>query len=414
MINYAYLDIDYDPTFSDPIPEYLSYNLAKYGMSLDNFSGMAFSLDNVKNFLSICPNNLVFVKLSTSFDQNEQLKKYLCECFDTFLTKNTANKFAIESYLRLCQSDIANAQDFEKESLIPDGAEPLNSDMGFVQGYMLNYKSYNFCFLPPKIEQVKDIVNNRLPSIFARLYKTPTEFIYLKTFGLNREQIMQQIKPFVNNSLGVSINIAEKYTDALISIGYDIHASESEVNNFVSQICETLRKHLYATEDSDIFTIALDMMRLTGKKLALVESLTIGKCFGEFAKVSNGKINDSIGYFKIINNISDLIDCKGVDRDIVSTKGLCSVESTYEISTAVINETGCDLVLSSLAEYNETSEQAIAYLAVGDQDGIHIYKQTIKGDKSVIGKLVAHNMCFYLIRKLKQNDLIFDQTLANM
>ena len=55
------------------------------------------------------------------------------------------------------------------------------------------------------------------------------------------------------------------------------------------------------------------------------------------------------------------------------------------------------------------SENHICYIAVGDSDGIHVYKNTCLGTRDQIIETVSKCAVFYLIKKLKQNDLFFNK-----
>lgn len=410
-MDYTYINIDSNFDKSNDIREFIQQNLKKYGMSLSFSCDIAFSYDDIKNVLGVCPNNLIIVKLSDNFDKNINFKNFLCECFNSFLVKNNACSFAIESYLRLYEGELKDPKNFENESLIPDGAEPLTSDFGFVQGYMLNYKNINFIFLPPDKKQIEDIINNKLASIFFRLYKTPTEFMYLKIFGLQSEMLSKILLPFINNSIGISVNWVETNLDALISIGYNKSIDSNELDSFVAKLCESVKKYLYAIEDVSIEKMTLDLISMTKKQFSLIESFTKGKLYYNLASIDNTCIKRNLAYHKIVSDISDITDLQSINRDIIGQKGFYSVDSCYEITTAIINELKLDLAISSMGEYDENSSTLHCFLSIGDIDGVHIYKSTYKGCVKDLQDLVCKNTCFYIIRKLKQNNLYFDQTI---
>jgi len=412
-MNYTYIDIDTNFN-NDVVMDYLIQHLTKYNLTLTNSSALLFSLQDFKNCISVIQNNLVFIKLSKDYLKNLELKKELCNWFNTFLVKNNSSAFAIESYLRLYKGQINNTDNFENESLIPDGAEPITSDLGLVQGFMIKFKNINFIFLPPDLEQLKDIVDNKLGSLFARLYSMPTEFIYLKCFGISQENLEKNIAVFKNNSIGASINYYYNGLDCLLTIGYSAKTEVNELNDFVSRICEGISKFIYATENISLEQMVIDLLKLTNKKCSLIENISNGNIYYRLAQTDRFGVKNNIKHNVVIQDINQLFFLESIDKNELSINGINTVESVYEIASSVLNDIAVDLTICSVGNYDKNSKTASSFLAIGDRDGIHIYKNNFKGELLEVQKALVDNVYFYLIRKLKQNNLLFDQTLSKM
>jgi len=403
-MEYSYINIDYSPNFDDKIKKVLVNKLSEVGMTPSFISATTFSLDSIKNVLGTAPNDLVIVALSSDYKKNIELKNELCTLLNTFLVKNTACSFAIESFLRLYNGKIDNNQDFENECLIPDGAEPLVSDKGFVQGYMLNFKNMNFCFLPPEETQVIDILDSKLKILLKKIYSIPSNIMYLKAFGLNYSQVDKVLNVFKNNSMGITLSYSTELFDTKICIGYSDSTDTNELNNFISQICETMKKYIYATEDISIQNMALDLSNIAGKKISLLESLTNGQVYIDYLDSNYKVAKKSFATTTVCRHVSDLNYLSSLDRNMITSNGLYSVESVYEIATAVLNENNCDIAVVSIASYDENTNNCISIIAVGDVDGIHIYKN-VYNDKFInIKKIISNSISSNLIKKLKQND----------
>ena len=52
----------------------------------------------------------------------------------------------------------------------------------------------------------------------------------------------------------------------------------------------------------------------------------------------------------------------------------------------------------------------LCYIAVGNADGIHVYKNTLFGNREQVIDSLTQTAFFYLIKNIKQNDLFFDKT----
>lgn len=407
-MEYSYINIDYNSNENDEILNTLSNRLKEFGMTLNYNCAIAFSIDRIKSVLGTAPNNLVIVSLSKDYKKNIELKNELCSLLNTFLVKNTACSFAIESYLRLYKGKIDNAENFENECLIPDGAEPLVSDKGFVQGYMLNFKNINFCFIPPNVCQVDDIVENKLKLLLKKLYSIPTEFLYLKTFGINYQQVDKILNVFKNNSLNIVLNYETNLLDTTISIGYSDNIDMEELNNYVAQICESVKKYLYATEKISVQNMALDLLKISSKNISLVESITNGKIYTKCLD-SNYKIAKKlITNHQICNSLTDLNNFPSIDKSLISQLGLYSVDAVYELTASVLNDFATNIAITSIASYDEVGQTCISIIAVGDVDGIHIYKNVYQNNLKNVQKIISDSVCYNVIKKLKQNDLYFE------
>ncbi|MBE5735101.1 MAG: hypothetical protein E7361_01470 [Clostridiales bacterium] len=411
-MNYTYLDIDYNFNNKDEVLDYLSDTLSRYGLILNNYSAISFSTDDVKKYIRASQNDLIFIKLSSNFEKNKEIKEVISDCFQTFLVKNSAASFAIESYLRLHSGEIGDNANFENESLIPDGSEPLTSDLGYVQGFYLSRSGVNLVFLPPDVDQVSDIFNSKLIAILSRLYDLPQEFIYLKCFGLTEDALTKILMPFMNNSVGVSIQCRTDNLDTLISVGYKNSVDRSDLQEFVAKVCESLGRYLYATEDISLYQMAIDLVKLTSKRISVLESVTKGKLIRDMVMMDD-EIISYITNHNIITKVKDLGMYPTIDLNDIARNGMYSVDSAYEVATAMIDSGECDVVVASLGAYNIDTHVANCFLAIGNTEGVHIYKHTYKGKLSEIIDLVTKNICYYLIRMLKQNNLLFDQTLTN-
>ena len=53
----------------------------------------------------------------------------------------------------------------------------------------------------------------------------------------------------------------------------------------------------------------------------------------------------------------------------------------------------------------DTAESDICYMAIGDVDGIHVYKNKINDKSDNLIENISKTAIFYLIKKLKRNDL---------
>ena len=115
--------------------------------------------------------------------------------------------------------------------------------------------------------------------------------------------------------------------------------------------------------------------------------------------------NSNIYSSKVFVNFNDIINTLNVSKSTISDYGKYSVNTVYEFANSLLESNPADIVLFALGD--NSSADNICFMAVGDLDGIHVYKNkiNIKDDNTI--ENLSKTAVFYLIKKLKQNDLHF-------
>ena len=92
------------------------------------------------------------------------------------------------------------------------------------------------------------------------------------------------------------------------------------------------------------------------------------------------------------------------ERKIINEYGKYSVNTVYELSNLLLEKCSTDIVLYILGDKDESE---YCYIAIGDFDGIHVYKNKINNSNIILNDTLSKTAVFYLIKKLKQNSLQF-------
>ena len=85
-----------------------------------------------------------------------------------------------------------------------------------------------------------------------------------------------------------------------------------------------------------------------------------------------------------------------------------SVEIVYEMAAGLLEHTECDMAIATYGNINDD----YCYIAVGDIDGLHVYKNKCSGSHDKLVETLSKSAIFYLIKKIKQNDLFFNQIIV--
>ncbi len=84
------------------------------------------------------------------------------------------------------------------------------------------------------------------------------------------------------------------------------------------------------------------------------------------------------------------------------------------MAATILEQTGSDYVLCTLGEQITNSDKAhsTVFIAVGDQDGIHVYKNNFIGSKEQLIQSISQTGLFYLIKNIKQKGLLFSEIIV--
>ena len=146
-------------------------------------------------------------------------------------------------------------------------------------------------------------------------------------------------------------------------------------------------------------------------KMLLTEAAVLSKggdvSFKALEALGELTVYENMSYKELEENIKDydVLFCNklSIDKNIIDSYGEYSVNTIYELSNSLLEHSTADIVVFTLGDKNHD----ICYMCIGDIDGIHVYKNkiNIKDDNMVIN--LTKTAIFYLIRKLKQNNLQF-------
>lgn len=333
---------------------------------------------------------------------NFNIKNTLADYYKLSMERNVNAVKAVENYFTYeKKSPVKNV---ENEYYMPKTAMCLDNAMSYLQG-MAMFRDGIVVLVPDDLDSVKYLFNNSLFPIVTKEIKVAYDVTTLKLFGLPEKEILSAIKDITSQNQDILISTVSEDLETTLIIRYNMLIEKQRLNNFISDIYEKLRKFIYSDEDISLYQLALDLLTIGNKTLSIFETITGGNVSSEFNKCnSTGNI---ITQAQVIFNPNTLVEELGVNGAIIKNNGLVSVESTYEIASAILEKHPNDTVLVTCGDLQDPNH--ICFIAIGDIDGIHVYKNSYSGNKDQVVKTISKCSVFYLIKKLKQNDLFFNK-----
>ncbi len=374
--------------------DFLNTKLYEIGENISLISYFDNSLENLKN-ASILNTDFVFVIGKNSSIYNNNIKENLCRIFGDKLETNDACVTALKKYCDT--SNIPFSSDFEMDASIPTKAIPLCDENYDSTGFMYKQGNTYIVYLPENIPLLTFSYPKYIAPLIGDITQPNGEFVALKCFGILEKDIKVLIESEFSNPK-ISIQIRSDGLDSAIFIRYSSDTPKVDVQDTVSNICNKLNKYIYATEDVSLYDMALELLSIRGKKIILGETLTYGNIARKLSENGANRITDSF----VFTNIESMLKYTKVSPKVIENYGMYSVNTVYEVANSMLEMTSADTVLFVLGNQNKSD---LCYMAIGDVDGIHVYKNKINVKGEDLIKNLSDTAIFYLIKKLKRNDL---------
>lgn len=375
----------------EEVIEFLKRNIVKIGEEPSLISyGNNFNI--LESLLLKSDYDLIFIIGTNSAIYNHNIKEYFIKSLNEKLEKNIDCELALKEYCR--KNNIVFSMEEELNAFFPTNSISLFNSEYYSNGFIYQKNSHNFVVLPSNIEFVKEFFNN-ISYQLNNLLETHKDNLVLHCFGILEHDIKNIIKSEIDES-NTSFTILNSGLDSTIYI--------NSLNGFLNQdivanICTKLSKFIYSTEDTDLYETVNNLLTIQKKKIVISEMLTYGNISLNLSKINNNLIEFSY----IFNSFESVLQKLKLDECIVRQFGKYSVNTVYELDNLLLQNSTSDIAVFILG--HPTQDQC--YIAIGDIDGIHVYKNKILKFNDSLIKNISDTTLFYLIKKLRQNDLQF-------
>ncbi len=397
---------------TDKVFGFLSKKLLECGFIFSAKHTIQGTFEQISSALNNTNDNIVFIVGDANSIRNYSIKTYLSRYLKVQLTKNINILKTLQKYYQ--QNDIPYRQENENESCIPTGAIHLINLTNELQGFIFKTIDKIYIFIPNDITAVEYIYENQLITYLNSIINSDFKVTTFKTFGISEKDLLVLIKDYVNNKLNILITTYADDLDITINVRYQSNINPDEFHDYMSGLLSLINKFVYSDENISIYKTAYDLLKLTNNNLGIFESSSLGDITKQMLDCDNNSKN-YITNSNFASKEKTLISGLDLNKQIINEYGLISVETTYEIAVSMLQKYSNKLVICTWGEIpqNYSSNNTVkCFIAVGDNDGIHVYKNNFTGKKDAIIKNISKSSIFYLIKKIKQNDLLFNQTIV--
>ena len=142
-----------------------------------------------------------------------------------------------------------------------------------------------------------------------------------------------------------------------------------------------------------------------GKKIAVAESVTGGNIASSLIKYNSGA-SKVISRSFVTYSDEAKHSILNVNPQTLKEKSAVSSEVAYQMVQGLIDITDADFTLATTG-YSDGENAGLCYIAVGDRETIHVYKNVFSGNREKVIENITKSALFYLIKKIRSKDFIF-------
>ncbi|MGN0807560.1 MAG: CinA family protein [Candidatus Coproplasma sp.] len=206
------------------------------------------------------------------------------------------------------------------------------------------------------------------------------------------------------NNVDAVINVKYEYGDCRIEILYSTKTPKIYFDNTVRGLVESLGDYVYALEDISLAEQLYRLLKLRRLKISIAESFTgggVGKSLVDVPGVSEV-------YFEGLNTYSNEAKMSrlGVSEMTLKQHGAVSYETAYEMAEGLIKTGNCQLSISTTGIAGPKSDNTakpvgLAYIGIGLEQDICVYKFNFKGDRDTITRTAINQALFLAYKRIK-------------
>lgn len=385
-----------DLSNQNEVIDFLKFNIVKQGKKP---SLVSYFNNSVENLRAIIQQNydIIFVIGSDSIIFNHNLKDNLAKIFGVRLEKHNPCELAIKDY---CSTNniIYDSQE-EMLTLFPTNSQPIYKTSYFNNGFTYKLNNTQVFMFPSDIDFVRDVYSFSIHPFLSDNTVTNgiLDTMTIRCYGILEKDLRELIEDELKHP-NINVNIVSTRLDNILYISYS-NNDITTIQPVIADICSKLSKLIYATEDTSLYQTAVDLLSIHRKRLVLAETLTKGNITSHIMKLDDSVLEKSI----IVNNFDSIARQLKLSERIVNQFGKYSVNSVYELDNLLLEQANSELAIFVLGDKASDT----CFIAIGDIDGIHVYKNKFLTYNQSTIDMLSETTMFYLIKKLRQNDLQF-------
>lgn len=394
----------------DNISQYLLKNCLEIGEIISSVNVCENHPEHIIKAINDIDADFLLIVGENISSRNFTIKKSISNYFNINFAPSKLAENTVKEYYQ--KSNIPVLFDSENEYYLPETAQLLPVTISPLQGFSITNKIKHIIFIPGELDVAKYLFTNYIADIVKAKLTTKYKTTTIKTFGISEKDIYSILGDLIKNKYKILFLTYPNNLEVSIVIRYNANLDMSIINDIIVKVYERLNKYIYAEEEVTISNRAVDLLNIGNRKLSIAETMTGGNISTTLIK-QNQKVSNVLAESIVCVDDESLVNRLRVSPSIINQYGRVSVEVAYEMAAGLLESSKSDIVLTTCGDIDfEDNDKVgkLCFIAVGDTDGIHVYKNVLYGNREQVIDSLTQTAFYYLIKNIKQNDLFFDKT----
>ena len=289
---------------------------------------------------------------------------------------NYANSYSVKNQIKLTKLD-------KQHTFMPEGSRTIINALSLIFGFILESNEGTYFFLPNKLLELESMINDSVIKFLETEEKRKQYSESLKIFGLNSDKIYTLLNGDQTGFDKTDVKVIDDFPEATVIVRYNDATPKVVVDSLLRMVGERLNDFIVDQSDRTLSQIVMEVLDVQNKSLSIFESFTAGNIAHTFASENK--------------NASKNIKACEIDLNVDKTQPV--VDIIYNITLDLLIRSKSDIVLSVLNE-----DENVYYIAVGDKNNIHIFKDVFNADGLNPIDYATKSALYYLLKKLNFKD----------
>ncbi len=325
------------------------------------------------------------------------VKKVICEKLSLELSVN-------ENATTVLREKKESEEIIEKESLLPFGATLIPNFIGITQGFMIENTGFTLVALPLEYSELFASTDGYvIPYFKLKTGKKPERWQF-KYFGALSELNKNLLCLSEGADGRVKYLIDSHGGDHAVTIIFSSGTEKAKIDELKREIIERLSSGIYADFLTTLSERLFHLLKLRNVKLSVAESFTGGRIVSSLIENSGVSkyLNEGAVTYSNLSKVKRL----GVREEDIIKLGAVSSKVCYQMAAGLLKGGECDMAIATTGIAGPESEDTVkpvglSFIAVGDKNGVHVYKYNFTGSREEITETAKNTALFLAIKKLK-------------
>jgi nicotinamide-nucleotide amidase len=299
----------------------------------------------------------------------------------------------------------------ERQAWVPEGSTVIPNPMGTAPGFCLEANDCILIFLPGVPRELEKMLDESVvPMLSKRLApKLCISSRTLRLFGIAEAKIDHLVKGALEGLEGVSLASLPQYPENRLRITVRAKG-EKEASSLLAEAERLLRERVgrwvYGTDDEDMESLVLALMRKRGLKLTLAESCTGGLIAHRLTNVPGA--SEVLERCYVVYSEEAKVEL-GVDRSLIDRHGVVSAQVAEAMAARAASRVPGSVGLSTTGVAGPTggSEEipvGTVFIGLSSQEGTWSQRFRFRGGRGNVKTLASTVALDWLRRYLLGED----------